>query len=179
MLLPNDPADWLCFAARIKWTLLCLLLSSIAVFVVFYLRHLRRRSFLLVLSGIATLVLLIAVVRAGSGTEMLLTLLGSEDDSIAEQAYLKLKNEAQTSWLISRINDRKEDSHVRFYLARMLPSVAQAHESRDDIIRRVSPDPITPGFFGVNAFNEDAKTIPPPLTTRAVVLRYWPNGTDN
>lgn len=177
MLLPHDPADWLSFVVRIQWTFLSLLLCSATAFVVSYLDPFRGKRIFVLFLVLGAVILMVDVIRTVTGREMLLTLLGSEDDYIAEQAYRKLEGQAQATWLLPRINDKKEESNVRFYLTRMLATNPENLESRADIIGRINSDPITPRFFGLNAFNADVKTIPAPFTTRDVALHYGPKSS--
>jgi hypothetical protein len=173
MLLPNDPADLLSFVIRTRCTLISLLLCSVTACVICYLKPFRGKRTLAFLLFSAALLLGADVLRKVNGREMLLTLLGSEDDYMAEQAYRQLDSQAQVIWVLARINDKKEDSNVRFYLARMVSSIPEATKRRDEIIGKINPDPITPRFFAVNAFNSDVRMMPAPLTTRNVAWYYW------
>jgi len=172
MLFPSDPSDWLAFAMRIKWTLLSTLLCAATACVVANLGRFRGKRLIALLLTFAAFAFIFVTFRDLTGREMLVTLLGSEDDGIAEKAYRELRNQAPSIWLLARINDRNEESNVRFYLARMLATNSESVERQNEFIGRINSDRITPRFFAANAFNGEAAIIPAPFTTRDVALYF-------
>ncbi len=173
MLLPSDPVDWLAFALRIKWILAAFLLFLCLLLLKQHVKVLKDNGFLYIILVVTTFLLAICIGRMVTGKEMLLTLLGSEDDQTAERSYKQLEGKVSTSWVLRRINDKSEEANVRFYLCRMLASVSTDASKKLDAIDRVNSDPLAPRFIGRNTLNHDIEQIPKPVTTRHIVEYYY------
>jgi len=172
-LFPNDPTEWIAFCYRVKWLiacgLLCLLISILLG------RFGPSKVLQLIRYGLVTTAIIsfILFFRGMAGNEMLLTLLGSEDDKMAEEAYHRLEKEAQINWLVDVANSPKQGDNARFYLSRLVGSLARRSNVETQIANRMSTNPLKPRFFSVNTLNSDMKSLAEPLTPRSVAEYYF------
>lgn len=176
MLLPNDPVDWLIFLQRSLLLLVVLLCCLLGMFFADRFKFVVSSRVLRIALLSLAFILVATIVRRASGREMLVVLLGSEDDQIAEKAYDRLQKEIQTEWLIEHINSKTEGDNVRFYLSRMLGSDLSKSNLLSKVLPSLSQDSLEPRFIGTNNFNQDIKFISIPLTPRSIVQYYGSSG---
>ncbi len=170
-LLPNDFADWAAFFARTAWFFGAIALFILCVVLASRIKLLKESwwfypSLLLFLACMAVI-----EVRMALGNEMLLTLLGSEDDNLAGAAYQRLDGHVDAAWLFRKVNDARQGSNARFYLSRMLAFQAGRSSSVANI-DGLSNDVIEPHFFDRTELNRDIDILPKPLTPRKIAEHY-------
>jgi hypothetical protein len=172
----NDPADWVAHLYRLRWVivvgLLCIMGTIAGCVFALQIKSKKVRHWLQAVLLLLAIITTCALWVHAAGKEMLVTLLGAEEDRSAEEAYLRLEKRAGIGWLISYANDKREDDNIRFYMSRMLGLRIRQGVGSTNILMNLSCDPIHPSFFDQNNLNQDVKVIPTPLTPRTVAKYY-------
>ena len=185
MLWPNNIVDVGFYFLRIKWIIFfTFLIIAINLLLCFSFRtalqHYSRWQ--KILPSLIILFLSITIVIFNARNDLLLTILGSEDDMLAEEAYYLYKKTVTVPRLISLLAEGKESDNVKFYLARMLAEILQS-SSQEDIISilnqiKQSP-PIKPDFIGKNRLNGDISTFEFPMSPERIVTYYYGSDTSS
>ena len=112
-----------------------------------------------VVGALSSLLLVALIVNFGIAAHRLyvLTLLGSEDDGLAENVYRAFSHDTRQHELVKIVNDRHEDDNVRFYAACALADQATTNLLTSDSALweavRSAPE-IHPRFFNQNNVNQ-------------------------
>lgn len=174
MIWSTDAGDYFFYLVRLKWAFAWVIL--VGGFNLAFLRFTSGRRVLRCFRGMTPWLCISAitvmVVMKNAREDWLLTLLGSEDDGSAEQAYYAYAKIAQPDKLISKIKTKKEDDNVRYYLCRMLgEALRNAPVQGDDVIHAMTNAPVlVPRFIAKNHLNEDMAKFPAPIKARTIIL---------
>ena len=174
-LLKLDPADLVDFGERMaKESLGLALVISVNITIWLLARRCcarKRWRFWYAPSVVA-----VAIYLASARGNLMLALLGSEDDRIAERAYVEYSRSASLRQLISTSKDSRENPNVRFYVSRMLGErLGLMNNQRSaPIIQRISEaSPFKPEFFNSNSVNQEFYGGQAQLTPDEVARYYW------
>jgi len=153
--------DWMAFAMRCATELikhiyvLVVILVLVAVLCAIFKPKGNPKRYLFGVTLSLLIAILIGYFSFGAHRIFILTILGSEDDALAESAYRSFSQHAQQHLLVENVNDRREDDNVRFYASCALADKAAMSKASDNVLRqdiRNAPD-IHPRFFNQNAIN--------------------------
>ena len=153
--------DWLAFAMRCATELikhvyvLVVILVLVALLCAIFKPKGKPKRYLFGVTLSLLITILIGYFSLAAHRIFILTLLGSEDDALAESAYRSFSQHAQQPVLVKIVNDRREDDNVRFYASCALADKAATNKESENVMRqdiRNAPD-IHPRFFNQNAIN--------------------------
>ena len=176
---PIDIIDVAFYLLRLRWVFLLV----IAVIILNILSCIFFRNFLdkysrwqKILPSLLMIFILIVVIIVTAREGLLLTMLGSEDDAVVEQAYFSYKQRAKISNIIQVIIDGEETDNVRFYLARMLGEILPPNFSIETnmLLKKLERAPlIDPKFIGQNQLNEGNLGFNFPTPPISIVRYYY------
>jgi hypothetical protein len=193
LLFSDGPDDWLVFIMREGRIIFGVLICIVGSFFTGRVGSVKWSRVLRCALLIFALALLLVFVRDASGKEMLLALLGTEDDPLAEQAYWRLQKIADIDWLVAEINsDGSDEINVKFYLSRMLGCALRDvdTQTKAKILASLSQEPVQTVFFAKNDLNQEVDftyydgvisrlcPIPSPLTPQSIAKYYSEKGDD-
>lgn len=177
MVWPNNVVDWCFFALRFRWVVLVSLgVAALNIGVYLACRYsLRSIPVLLKFTPMfLALVYLMVTVSVRGRDELLLTMLGSEEDDLAERAYDASAKVFSADRILHLLQDPREDDNVRFYLARMLGEQMSSFHLDTARIKTLltNAPPLNPRFIGQNRFTSDLAAFALPTTPIEVVRHY-------
>ncbi len=176
MLIPNSQIgmdDWMAFAFR-YWP--DLLLAVLAIGISVFLWTTRRPDGHRLRAAVA--IILVATVICGihvaftARRNLTLTLLGAEDDRVAEAAYQNFSKQTSLKDAIGLLRDKREDSNVRFYAACLVSKILATNGETTvaQVLKEVQDAPeIKPQFFGTNSVNKKFVYLENPISVQSVI----------
>ncbi len=155
--------DWVTFIARFladfaKHAYIFVIVGVVVLLVCATSPSLKKKMrYLLGTMAVLLIVALITYFSLTAHRLFVLTLLGSEDDGLAENVYRTFSRVTDQHELVKIVNDRHEDDNVRFYAAcAFADQTATNHLKGDSTLWRAfqSAPEIHPRFFNQNNINQ-------------------------
>jgi len=153
--------DWVAFTARFLGDFAkhayILVIVGVVVLLVCATSPSLKKKIRYLLGTMSTLLIVTLIAYFCMAAHRLFTLLGSEDDGLAENVYRTFSHDASQHELVKIVNDRHEDDNVRFYAACALADQATTNHltAGGKLWEAVQSAPeIHPRFFNQNNVNQ-------------------------
>lgn len=176
MIWSDDIGDWVSYLFRLRWVFLAVALSGFLNLALLGRgsRSSMRLRFTSMTPWVCIAAIGVVVVAMNAREDWLLTLLGSEDDEIAERAYYAYARNARSDKLVSLIRNSREDDNVRYYLCRMLGETLRNvnAQERDALLAIPQAPTLVPRFIARNRVNNDAASFSSPIEVQTIIMYY-------